>query len=158
MSDLTGHLLRDRVNVHVFTFPICHHILTFCPTNQPGVRYQNACDVWFWSGLIPYRYDNRHYLMSQKGFERVAASWSAGRLWPHARVQATLKYPIGDKRYILPHKIFTFCICRAASAIMEALSRLSVLYQDSSLIATSGGRKTSVDAAVAAVSSVIGKN
>ena len=40
---------------------------------------------------------------------------------------------------------------------MDALSRLSVLYQDSSLIATSGGRKTSVDAAVAAASSVIGK-
>ena len=41
---------------------------------------------------------------------------------------------------------------------MDALSRLSVLYQDSSLIATSGGRKTSVDAAVAAASSAIGEN
>ena len=44
---------------------------------------------------------------------------------------------------------------------MDALSRLSVLYQDSSLIATSaagcggGGRKTSVDAATSAASSAI---
>ena len=49
-------------------------------------------------------------------------------------------------------------ICRAASAIMDALSRLSVLYQDSSLIATSGGRKTSIDAAAAAAASLIGNN
>ena len=41
---------------------------------------------------------------------------------------------------------------------MDALSRLSVLYQDSSLIATSGGRKTSIDAAAAAASSLIGSN
>ena len=41
---------------------------------------------------------------------------------------------------------------------MDALSRLSVLYQDSSLIATSGGRKTSIDAAAAAAASLIGNN
>ena len=63
----------------------------------------------------------------------------------------------------LLHKFYTISannrfICRAASAIMDALSRLSVLYQDSSLIATSGGRKTSIDAAAAAASSLIGSN
>ena len=153
--------IRLRVRLHFSHIPSYHHILTFCPTNQPDVRFQNACDVWFWSWLIPYRYDNRYYRVSQKGFERVAASWSATatRLWQRARVHATLQYPIWDERYyFFPHNIFTFYICRAASAIMDALSRLSVLYQDSSLIATSGGRKTSVDAAVSAASSVIGKD
>ena len=68
-----------------------------------------------------------------------------------------------DTTFGLLHKFYTIetndrFICRAASAIMDALSRLSVLYQDSSLIATSGGRKTSIDAAAAAAASLIGNN
>ena len=35
--------------------------------------------------------------------------------------------------------------CRAASAVLEALSRLSVVYQDSSLVSTTNQRKTSAE-------------